>query len=279
MRSVSIHIGVNRPAGRDAGRPLQYSEAAARRMAEVAVESGYGSVLLLRGAAATADAVHEAFSGAATALSAGDILFVSFSGHGTQEPDRDGDEGQGWDEAWCLADGPLLDDKLAGYWRLFAGGVRILVITESCYGGGMGRLGEDDLPLPGASRSREPARVLRTPPPVMARRPTVLADSGPCIAEAPGDPDGIAASLLLISASGEEQLARDGLFTRHLLGIWEDGFRGTYCDLYRQVRARVLAEAAPQEPRIMMLGAPDLDFPMERAFHLSAGTRRSAPYR
>jgi hypothetical protein len=94
---------------------------------------------------------------------------------------------------------------------------------------------------------------------------------------------GIRASLLLISASSEDQAARDGLFTRYLLDVWNDGtFRGSYCDLYRRVRKHVMDEACGQEPQILMLGAPDLAFPMERAFRLGGRgpvTRGAPVYR
>jgi hypothetical protein len=94
-------------------------------------------------------------------------------------------------------------------------------------------------------------------------------ESGPCIASPPADDLGIQASLLLISASSEDQAARDGLFTRYLLDAWDDGrFPGSYCDLYRRVRKHVMDESCSQEPQILMLGAPDLAFPLERAFRL-----------
>lgn len=269
-RAVSIHIGVNQPRGRHVGRPLQYAEGSAWRMAELASQAGFGSILVLRGREATARALHEALAGAAQALSGGDLLLLSFSGHGSRVRDRNRDEGFGWDETWCLADEEVLDDKLAGYWRLFDAGVRIVVVSESCYGGGVGR-DDDDVPPASPPVHRPPvmrdggrggwggARGFRADPEVEA--------AAPCIAVPPADDLGIAASLLLISASGEDQAARDGLFTRYLLDVWNDGtFRGSYCDLYRRVRKHVLAEACGQEPQILMLGAPDLAFPMERAF-------------
>jgi hypothetical protein len=251
-------------------------------MAELAHQAGFGSILVLRGREATSQALHEALAGAAQALQAGDLLLLSFSGHGSQVCDRNLDEGFGWDETWCLADEEILDDKLAGYWRLFDAGVRIVVVSESCYGGGMGR---DDDGVPPAS------------PPV--HRPPVMRDArggwgtargfradpemeaaAPCIAAPPADDLGIRASLLLISASSEDQVARDGLFTRYLLDVWNDGsFRGSYCDLYRRVRKHLMDEACSQEPQILMLGAPDLAFPMERAFRLPerAPVTRGAP--
>ena len=271
-RAVSIHVGVNRPQGRHEGRPLQYAEGSAWRMAELASQAGFGSILVLRGREATAQALHEALAGAAQALEAGDLLLLSFSGHGSRVRDCNHDEGFGWDETWCLADEDVVDDKLTGYWRLFDAGVRIVVVSESCYGGGMDR---DDEARPAAVPSgyRPPAmrdgrrgewgsgRGFRADPDMEA--------AGPCIAAAPADDRGIRASLLLISASSEDQVARDGLFTRYLLDVWNDGtFRGSYCDLYRRVREHVMDEACSQVPQILMMGAPDLAFPMERAFRL-----------
>lgn len=47
-------------------------------------------------------------------LEPGDIAFVSFSGHGTQEPDDNGDEVSGFDQAFVCADFELIyDDELA----------------------------------------------------------------------------------------------------------------------------------------------------------------------
>lgn len=281
-RGVSIHIGVNRPRGLSASQSvLQYSETAAWRMAGLANQAGYGSVLVLRGDAATGQAVHGALAGAAAALSAGDILFLSFSGHGTQQPDNEPDERCGLDQAWCLADETLVDDKLAGFWRLFRRGVRILVIADCCHGGGTCRDDDAAVYAAAAAEMQDSPRVFRTPPRGGMRQPgPEPGGTGPCIAAPPADSDGIAASVLLISAAGEDQPAREGLFTRHLLDLCEDGYRRSYCELYREVRRRVLHDAWPQEPRILMLGAPDLEFAEELAFHVPSGApSRSVVYR
>jgi uncharacterized caspase-like protein len=251
-RAVSINLGVNRPAGRHGGRPLQYSEPLAWRMAGLAEQAGFDSLLVLRGEAATRAALHDALTGAAKALDAGDVLLVTFSGHGTQSPDTDGDERNGWDEGWCLADGVMVDDRLAGYWQLFEAGVRIVVVADSCHSGGCAR---DDERPPCAARSY-------TPPVV------------PCT---PAEARGIRASLLLLSSSGEDQPTREGLFGRHLLDVWDDGaFRGSYCDLYGRVRERVMMEHPGQHPQILLLGAGSPDDALETAFHQRLRTARSA---
>jgi metacaspase-1 len=290
-RGVSIHIGVSRPQGCHGAHPLKYAETNAWRMAGLAERAGYGSALVLRGQAATKAAVHDALTGAAAMLGSGDTLLVSFSGHGPQLPDappgdpRDPrDERDLRDEGWCLADEVLLDDRLAGYWQLFEPGVRIVVVSESCFAGGVRRDDED---------------VIFAPPPLRPvyrggavyqgeaayRSGGALAENGAgpdasCIGQPPLQAYGIRASVLLLAAASEAQPAQDGLFTRHLLEVWDEGtFRGSYCDLHRQVRGLVMANNCRQEPQIQMLGTEDPAFPLEPAFHLERRVMRGPVYR
>jgi hypothetical protein len=66
----------------------------------------------------------------------GDLLVVSFSGHGGQVPDVNGDEvDDDLDETWCLYDGEFLDDELFEIWMKFQPGVRILLFSDSCHSG------------------------------------------------------------------------------------------------------------------------------------------------
>ncbi|HEX2081294.1 MAG TPA: caspase family protein [Longimicrobium sp.] len=283
-RAVSIHIGVNTPRGRMFGHPLQYSESLAWRMACLAEQAGYESLLVLRGAAATRKAVHDALTAAAGSMTRGDVLLVTFSGHGCLEADANCDEGHGWDETWCLYDGEIVDDQLAGYWRLFAPGVRVVVVTDGCHSGGSGR-DENELVHPGYAAARRAPRRMRGGNALhRAARgwPAGAADyAGSCIGAPPHDTDGIRASVLLLASAREDQKAQDGLFTRHLLDLWDEGaFAGTFCDLYRLVRDHVVAERGPrQEPQILMLGSPDPGFPLERAFHLERRSLRGLPVR
>jgi hypothetical protein len=273
-RAASIHIGVNQPRAGSPGHPLQHSEETAWKMAGLARQAGYRSVLVLQGDEATRDAVHDTLTGAVRTLGSGDTLFVSFSGHGTQQPDDrlvEQDERDNLDEGWCLYDSVLLDDTLAGYWRLFKAGVRIVLVTESCYGGGMGRLGDEPVQFGSGLAGVWPAAP---PPPVYrggpAEEETAPDPAAPCITRAPCNPDGIRASVLLLSACREDQRAQDGMFSRHLFGLWNDGaFPGSFCELYRQLHKCVMGKQCAQEPRIQLLGAADPRFSLERAFHLT----------
>jgi hypothetical protein len=270
-RALSIHIGVNDPQERGTSRPLKHSEASAWRMAALAEQAGYDALQLLRGREATRQAVDDALAGAARTLVKGDTLFVSFSGHGTQLRDLDGDD-YGWDETWCLYDGVLLDDKLAGFWRLFESGVRIVVVSESCFGAGMLRNDE----YAAYARARAPGRRRRTKRSAPAAGGGAEAGEGrvSCIGEPPNDAYGIRAGVLLLSAATEDEPGRDGMYMEALLEVWDGGaFRGSYCELHAQLCARLMSV---QKPQILMGGAPDPGFPLETAFHRTpARARRS----
>lgn len=68
----------------------------------------------------------------------GDIAVITYSGHGTWQPDQDGDEPDFRDEALCpydLSNGPLLDDDLYDIFTAARAGARIVFISDSCHSG------------------------------------------------------------------------------------------------------------------------------------------------
>jgi len=267
--AVSIHIGVNAPRGGSADdrrATLSDSETAAWRMAELASHAGYDSMLVLRGPMATLAAVNASLWNASQLLVTGDTLLVTFSGHGGQLPDLDGDDPLGSDESWSLYDGELLDDQLCGYWRLFQAGVRIVVVSESCYSGGMMRTAGEDEFLPALPEGR---RLRGEPAWVEADLARTL---GSAAVEPLRDLNGVRATVLMLTASGESEPAQDGLFTDCLLEVWAGGsFSGSYRELYEAVKSRVMRTKSDQEPQLLMLGAPDPDFPRAPAFRPRRG--------
>ncbi|HEU4885232.1 MAG TPA: caspase family protein [Longimicrobium sp.] len=297
-QAVSIHIGVNdpRPADPFAARArLADSEAAAWRMAELASQAGYGSMLVLRGQTATLAAVNAALWNVSQLLAGGDTLLVTFSGHGGQVPDQDAEDPHGSDESWSLHDGELLDDTLCGYWRLFKAGVRIVVVSESCYSGGMMRsVDEEELLLQQNTAAAGPRRMrdggmgsgggdelppLDAPPGWHQKRgepawqqAEVRKTMGPTVVEPFRDPSGVRATVLMLTASSETQPAQAGLFTDCLLEVWAGGaFPGSYRELFDEVKRRVMRVKSDQEPQILMLGAPDPAFPQAPAFRPQPG--------
>lgn len=278
-RALSLHIGLNAVSaaayeGWDG--PLAACEFDAGDMAAIAKAKGMKSTVLLS-KKATRAAVLAQLRAAAKALQAGDLFFLSYSGHGGQVPDSNGDEPDRKDETWCLFDGQLIDDEL--YFELsgFAAGVRILVLSDSCHSGTVTR----DFPPPPPSPGQRP----RLMPEAVARRvytaqqafyDKLQADVAKAAAARRGrvmDPDaalaqvGAAAqatalvgrfkpSVLLISGCQDNQTSMDGqhngAFTEILLKVWNHGkFTGDYKLFHQRIRAGL---PPTQSPNLFVLG-------------------------
>ncbi|CAA6807836.1 MAG: Metacaspase [uncultured Sulfurovum sp.] len=142
-KGISIHIGL------EYIDPEHYGSDGALRtcgkdcldMKALAESQNYEESIVLLNEEGTREAVTTAITNAAETLAAGDILFISYSGHGTAIPDETGDEEDGKDETWCLFDGLLLDDELHALWTRFAEGVRIMVVSDSCHSGTVTKVG------------------------------------------------------------------------------------------------------------------------------------------
>lgn len=119
----------------------------------------------LLGSAAIRDVIEETLLREVAALGWGDRLVVTYSGHGTYVPDRNGDEVDGYDEAWCPDDmqtaGLITDDTLGSIFDTARTGVGILVLSDSCYSGTMTRFAPDA--RPGDVRFLHPARIASVP--------------------------------------------------------------------------------------------------------------------
>jgi len=76
---------------------------------------------------------------------AGDTLVLTYSGHGTSTPDRNGDEADGKDEAICLYDGLLIDDTIRDIFAKKKEGVKLVFISDSCHSGTVTRAFMDAL--------------------------------------------------------------------------------------------------------------------------------------
>lgn len=92
----------------------------------------------------------------------GDVLYIHFSGHGQQVTDLDGDEEDGFDEAWVPYDARkkyvsrvyggenhIIDDELNAYLKKLRAKVgpkgRITVVSDACHSGSGSRgLGDDE---------------------------------------------------------------------------------------------------------------------------------------
>lgn len=83
----------------------------------------------------------------------GQKLVLTFSGHGTNVPDLDGDEPNGRDEAFCLYDGLLIDDNVREIIKNLNKESSLTVIADCCHSGTITRsfmstLNRSDMPKP-----------------------------------------------------------------------------------------------------------------------------------
>jgi hypothetical protein len=112
--ALSLHIGLNSVNPKDYegwSGPLAACEADANDMRDLAQARGIKASVLLTRDATRARAL-AGIRAAAKALKAGDLFFLSYSGHGGQVDDVSGEEADKLDETWCLFDGQLIDDEL-----------------------------------------------------------------------------------------------------------------------------------------------------------------------
>jgi len=137
-KGISIHIGMeyfDSDYYNGASGSLPKCGKDCLDMQEIAEAQNFESVKLLRNEDATRGAVAKAISDASNELVSGDMLFLSYSGHGSSIPDANGDEEDEKDESWCLYDGFFLDDELYALWTKFEEGVRIFIVSDSCHSG------------------------------------------------------------------------------------------------------------------------------------------------
>ncbi len=277
-KGYSIHIGLNfvSPAHYDGwDGELVACENDARDMADLAEGQGFSTIKTLIRSKATRAAVKRELAAAATKLKSGDLLMLTYSGHGGMLPDRNGDERDNRDETWCLFDGELVDDELYHAYAQFAEGVRIVVLSDSCHSGTVTRA---------AYYARNPENAnkrYRSMPKAVALRTynknkefyekilkaPALKESNPFSAKYNSK---LKATVRLLSGCQDNQESNDGdfngLFTGTLLEVWNGGtFKGTYSQLMR----KMLRQMPPdQTPNHYLIGKHNSEFNSEGAFEI-----------
>ena len=279
---MSLHIGLNSvdPSGYDGwDGTLRACENDARDMASISKSLGYSSTVLLT-TAATARKVVAAITKVAGAMQAGDIFWLTYSGHGGQVPDRNGDEATAdageigetadrYDETWVLYDRMLVDDELWALWSLFPAKSRIVMLSDSCHSGTVAKA-----PVgPGNPAVRKRAVASRRMPldveerTYAAHRRTYdrIQRSVP-----PRTAADVTATIELVSGCQDNQESLDGrvngLFTEHVLRTWDDGaFKGSVKRLRDVVSKRM---PPTQTPNYYVVGPTNRAFLSSRAFSI-----------
>lgn len=275
-QALALHIGLNEvSAAHYAGwsGPLAACEFDAHDMAAISSAQGMKSSLLITKKATRANFL-AAVRKAAKALSAGDLFFMTFSGHGGQVPDVSGEEPDKLDETWCLFDGQLIDDELYYELSRFKAGVRILVLSDSCHSGTVVRAAR---PAPGTPEQRPRIMPRAVALRVYGEHKAFYDQLQNDVAKAAGgkvtDPDTALGNVtvserltaivkdfhpavILISGCQDNQFSMDGdhngAFTEQLLSVWNNGsFKGSYASLHARVRAGL---PPTQSPNLFTLG-------------------------
>jgi Subtilase family/Caspase domain len=147
-KGYSLHIGLNAidpdhypgvPLLKAAVNDAVFWEAFAKR-------AGY-TTSALHDAQATSGAVTKLLEEYAGIAIPGDILLLTYAGHGGQIPnDKPGGfDDERNDQTWCLYNRQLLDDELYECFEKFKEGVRILVVSDSCHSATVTRALDKDL--------------------------------------------------------------------------------------------------------------------------------------
>lgn len=121
---------------------------------------GYTDVTTLVNKEATKAGVLTAFENLSNRCKKGDIVYIHFSGHGQQITDVNGDEDDGWDEAWIPYDAMyaysktykgekhLVDDEIAvllsDIRKKIGSSGKLLVVVDACHSGDSDRGREDE---------------------------------------------------------------------------------------------------------------------------------------
>ena len=165
MDKYALCIGINDYPG--TGSDLSGCVSDANDWAAALQQRGFAATRMFNGKA-TGDGIRRAIGATLAAADAGDVVVITYSGHGSFVPDEDGDEPDGTDECICPYDiarnGPITDDELFDLYSRRRQGVRLVVISDSCHSGTVARFAPIRTPPTTAGR-RPPVRKVRFLPP------------------------------------------------------------------------------------------------------------------
>jgi hypothetical protein len=213
-------------------------------------------VVLLLDAEATKGKVMAALGALVAGAAPGDVLVFTNSSHGTYVADTSGDEAR-YDQALCpydCAENLIVDDELRELFAQLPDGVRLTVISDSCFSGTVTRaaIGEliPGLPLPEGARVRFLSPALRGEP--------ILENPWKAEPTSVTYPESEMREVLL-SGSNDREYAYDalidgayhGAMTYHALkAIREADHDLTYAELHERLVAMVVAAGYPQHPQL-----------------------------
>jgi len=279
-RGISIHIGVNyldtEHYGSDIA-PLDTCEQDAKDMQTIALAQNFKSSHILLSENATREAVKSVIETASIELTYGDILLLTYSGHGGFVLDTSDDEEDNLDETWCLYNGQLLDDELYYLWSLFDEGVRIFIISDSCHSGTVAKANpsgvEPDSPI-----FKKKLLSYDIAKDVYLKNKDFYSDLEKFYGIKDESGEAVKASVKLFGACQDSQVsytmtfAKNSIFTEKLKEIWDNGkFTGNYEEFFDKIKNEVVAlDFLPtiQTPNLFSVGTKSSDFDNGKPFEI-----------
>ena len=279
-RGISIHIGLNYLDSEHYGNevsPLDTCEQDAKDMQSIAIAQNFKSSYMLLSENATREAVKSAIATASEELGSGDMLLLTYSGHGGFILDKSGDEDDNLDETWCLYDGQLLDDELYYLWSLFDEGVRIFIISDSCHSGTVAKANPKGLE-PDSRIFKKKLLSYSVAKEVYLKNKDFYSDLEKFYGIKEEKGENIKASIKLFAACQDPQVsytmtfAKNSIFTEKLKEIWDDGrFMGNYSEFFGKISAEVEAlDFLPtvQTPNLFSVGKENKSFDNGKPFQI-----------
>ncbi|MBN2490672.1 MAG: caspase family protein [Planctomycetes bacterium] len=232
----------------------------ARDWAAALKRRGFRTALLLD-RAATGKAMRKGMRETLAKADAGDLVVITYAGHGSFVLDEDGDEPDGTDECLCPYDvrsrGPLTDDELFEIYGARKAGVRVVMIADSCHSGTVARFAGISTP-PTVKGRKPPQRLVRFLPPAAFESKREVARLGVRRAVRRSSPPGRYAALLMAGCQDVEysydawfEGRANGAFTFVALReLGKLGAKATYVDWFRRIRAALPSQQYPQSPNL-----------------------------
>lgn len=255
-KGLSLHIAVNEPDPVYYGatlKPLKACHNDANEMAELARKAGIKNSTILLDADATIGNVSQTLQKYAHDARPGDLVFVTYSGHGSQIPAAGGggaEEDDGLDETWCLFDTQLIDTEFYQALANFKKDVRVVVLLDCCHSGtAIHEWIHESWHFIEAYLADRDHRFRHVPENLRGdlyrqHRDDYLARQEKAML---GMPASIEASALMISACQDNQRAIEDLFNGRFTSalLYETGNRHTYRSIHKQMHKHLHAFQSP----------------------------------
>jgi hypothetical protein len=279
-KGISIHIGLNHLDEEHYGtgvEALETCEQDARDIQALALAQNFKSTFLLLSENATRAAVKSAIKSASKELSSGDMLLLSYSGHGGFVPDTNGDEkDDNLDETWCLYDGQFIDDELFALWAKFKKGVRIVILSDSCHSGTVAKANKFRVKEHNESIFQKKLLSYNVAKSVYYSNKSFYEKIEKRFSNKKQKE--VKASIKLLAACQDPEVSytipfsRNSIFTDKLLKVWNGGqFIGTYDDFFESIKEEVLAlDFLPtrQTPNAYNIGKKNKAFSQQKPFQI-----------